>query len=110
MESIQSRARTLIDKAGIDRLVRHGEISHSRWQSVRYKDIRMSTEELEVLQSLFPHYRLWLISGEVMPEAGQVSPDFEEARSQSKLGRTKRGIAITAEIAKRWYARRTGGA
>ena len=39
----------------------------------------MSTEELEVLQSLFPHYRLWLISGEVMPEAGQVSPDFEEA-------------------------------
>ncbi|EJB8392764.1 hypothetical protein MUB13_11095 [Pseudomonas aeruginosa] len=79
MESIQGRARTLIDKAGIDRLVRHGDISHSRWQSVRYKDIRMSTEELEVLQSLFPQYRLWLISGEVLPEAGQLSPEFEEA-------------------------------
>lgn len=79
MESIQSRARILIDKAGIDRLVRHGEISHSRWQSVRYKEIRMSTEELEVLQALFPQYRLWLISGEIMPEAGQVSPTFEEA-------------------------------
>ncbi|HGK9031589.1 hypothetical protein ACET4R_19780 [Pseudomonas aeruginosa] len=39
----------------------------------------MSTEELEVLQSLFPQYRLWLISGEVMPEAGQTSPEFEEA-------------------------------
>lgn len=79
MESIQGRARTLIDKAGIDRLVRHGEISHSRWQSVRYKDIRMSTEELEVLQGLFPQYRLWLISGDVMPECGQVSPAYEEA-------------------------------
>lgn len=79
MESIQGRARTLIDKAGIDRLVRHGQISHSRWQSVRYKDIRMSTEELEVLQGLFPQYRLWLISGEILPEAGQVSPSFEEA-------------------------------
>lgn len=79
MESIQSRARTLIDKAGIDRLVRQGEISHSRWQSVRYKDIRMSTEELEILQAVFPQYRLWLISGEVMPESGQVSPAYDEA-------------------------------
>lgn len=79
MESIQSRARALIDKAGLDRLVRQGEISHSRWQSVRYKDIRMSTEELEVLQAVFPQYRLWLISGEVMPESGQTSPDFDEA-------------------------------
>lgn len=79
MESIQSRARSLIDKAGLDRLVRHGEISHSRWQSVRYKDIRMSTEELEVLQAVFPQYRLWLISGEVMPESGQTSPDYDEA-------------------------------
>lgn len=79
MESIQSRARLLIDKAGLDRLVRHGAISHSRWQSVRYKDIRMSTEELEVLQAVFPAYRLWLISGEVMPESGQTSPEFDEA-------------------------------
>lgn len=79
MESIQSRARTLIDKAGLDRLVRQGEISHSRWQSVRYKDIRMSTEELEVLQAVFPQYRLWLISGEVMPESGQTSPDYDDA-------------------------------
>ena len=79
MESIQSRARLLIDKAGLDSLVRHGEISHSRWQSVRYKDIRMSTEELEVLQAVFPQYRLWLISGEVMPESGQTSPEFDEA-------------------------------
>lgn len=79
MESIQSRARTLIDKAGIDRLVRHGEISHSRWQSVRYKDIRMSTEEIEVLQDIFPSYRLWLISGEIIPECGQTSPEYDEA-------------------------------
>lgn len=79
MESIQGRARSLIDKAGIDRLVRHGDISHSRWQSVRYKDIRMSTEELEVLQALYPQYRLWLISGEIAPEMGQTSPSYDEA-------------------------------
>nr|WP_074939007.1 hypothetical protein [Pseudomonas composti] len=79
MESIQSRARTLIDKAGLDRLVRNGAISYSRWQSVRYKDIRMSTEELDVLQAVFPEYRLWLISGEIIPESGQTSPEYDEA-------------------------------
>lgn len=79
MESIQSRARTLIDKAGFDRLVRLGAIGYSRWQSVRYKDIRMSTEEIEVLQATFPEYRLWLISGEIMPECGQTSPSYDEA-------------------------------
>jgi len=79
MESIQSRARILIDKAGFDRLVRGGGIGYSRWQSVRYKDIRMSTEELEILQSIFPEYRLWLISGETIPESGQTSPEYDEA-------------------------------
>ena len=39
----------------------------------------MSTEEIEVLQSMFPEYRLWLISGEIMPECGQTSPDYDEA-------------------------------
>ena len=79
MESIQSRARSLIDKVGFDLLVRQGAIGYSRWQSVRYKDIRMSTEEIEVLQAVFPQYRLWLISGEVIPECGQTSPAYDEA-------------------------------
>ena len=46
---------------------------------MRYKDIRMSTEEMEVLQKLFPEYALWLISGKIAPECGQISPDYEEA-------------------------------
>lgn len=79
MESIQGRARTLIDKAGFDKLVREGDIGHSRWQSVRYKDIRMSTEEIEVLQKVFPEYALWLISGNIAPECGQTSPEYDEA-------------------------------
>lgn len=76
--SIQIRARTLIDKAGFERLIRESNIGLTRWQTVRYKDIRMSTEELEVLQNLFPEYRLWLISGEIAPTAGQTSPEYDE--------------------------------
>lgn len=79
MESIQARARTLISMAGMDRLVKESQIGFQRWHSVRYKDVRMSTEELEVLQEMFPSYRLWLISGSIAPEAGQTSPEYDEA-------------------------------
>lgn len=82
MGSIQERARALIKKAGVDRIARESEIAHSRWLSVTYKKVRMSTEELEVIQRVFPEYRLWLISGEIAPEIGQTSPDYDEVNSK----------------------------
>ncbi len=66
----------------MDRLVKESEIGFQRWHSVRFKSVRMSTEELEVLQALFPCYRLWLICGEIAPEIGQTSPEFDEANSK----------------------------
>lgn len=79
MDSIRSRARTLIDKAGLERLIRESQIGLVRWQTVRYKDIRMSTEELEALLKLFPQYTLWLGNGQIAPEIGQTSPEYDEA-------------------------------
>lgn len=80
MGSIQERARTLIKRAGVDAIARESEIAHSRWLSVTYKKVRMSTEELEVIQRVFPQYRYWLISGEIAPEIGQTSPEYDEVR------------------------------
>ncbi len=82
MASIQERARTLIKKAGVDSIARESDIAHSRWLSVTYKKVRMSTEELEVIQKVFPRYRLWLISGEIAPEIGQTSPEYDKANSK----------------------------
>lgn len=79
MESIQARARTLIDKAGFERLIKESDIGLVRWQTVRYKPIRMSTEEIEVLVKMFPQYSMWLASGQIVPEVGQTSPDYDEA-------------------------------
>ncbi|MFP3979480.1 hypothetical protein [Marinobacter sp. KMM 10035] len=39
----------------------------------------MSTEELDVLQKKYPQYRLWLISGELAPDIGQTSPEYDQA-------------------------------
>jgi len=82
MESIQSRARTLIKSAGVDRVAKESEIPHSRWLSVTYKNVRMSTEELEVLRKMYPQYALWLISGEVQPDCGQTSPEYDQVNSK----------------------------
>lgn len=41
------------------------------------------------------------------PDSSRVRPDKPRIRrSQSKLARSERGIAITKEVARRWYARR----
>ena len=79
MESIQDRAITLIYKTGLDELVRKSEIGHARWKNVRHRNARISSEELDVLVSVYPQYALWLASGKVAPECGQTSPEYDEA-------------------------------
>lgn len=82
MELIEDRAKLLIKRAGIDTLVRSGEIGNSRWKAVLYKGVRMSTNELEVVKKVFPEYSLWLISGEIAPEIGQTSPEYDQINSK----------------------------
>ncbi|AMO78824.1 hypothetical protein [Pseudomonas citronellolis] len=78
MDSIDDRVRALVDRTGLDELVKRTEISGTRWRTVRYdKRTRISTQEVETLVRLYPQYALWLASGEVAPEVGQISPDGE---------------------------------
>jgi hypothetical protein len=80
MESIDERVRSLVDKAGIDELVKSTGIGGTRWRTVRYdKRTRISTQEVEALAQLYPQYALWIASGQVAPECGQTSPDYDEA-------------------------------
>lgn len=79
MESIQDRAIALVYIAGLDELVRASDINYSRWKNIRHKTVRISSEELDVLVKKFPGYALWLASGQIAPECGQTSPDYDEA-------------------------------
>lgn len=81
MESIQDRAIALIYKAGLDELVRKSDIGYSRWKNLRHKKARLSTEEIEILVKIYPEYRWWLISGNVIPDLGQTSPEYDEAHT-----------------------------
>lgn len=70
---------SLIYKTGLDDLVRQSSISYSRWKNLRHKRVRLSTEEVEVLVKIYPQYALWVASGQIAPESGQTSPDYDEA-------------------------------
>lgn len=83
MESIDDRVRTIVDKTGIDNLVKNTKISGTRWRTVRYdKRTRISTQEIEALVKLFPEYALWIASGKTAPETGQTSPEYDEANGK----------------------------
>ncbi|MBB49291.1 MAG: hypothetical protein CMK88_00920 [Pseudomonadales bacterium] len=83
MESIEDRVRLLVDKTGVDQLAKMTDITGTRWRTVRYdKRSRVGAREVEVLASIYPQYALWLASGQVMPEAGQTSPAYDEANSK----------------------------
>nr|WP_250132097.1 hypothetical protein [Stutzerimonas nitrititolerans] len=80
---MDERIRRLIDICGIDELVKTTSISGTRWKTVRYdKRTRISTQEVAALVSLYPQYALWIASGEVHPECGQTSPDYDAAHSK----------------------------
>ncbi len=80
---MDERIRTLIDRAGVDELVRKTAIGATRWRTVRYdKRTRISTQEAAALIEIFPQYALWLASGQILPEAGQTSPEYDEANAK----------------------------
>lgn len=53
-------------------------IDRYRWQNIRNGRARLSEAEIEAVIKLFPNFALWLVTGNVAPEIGQTSPDFDE--------------------------------
>ncbi|GAB2586018.1 DNA-binding protein [Nitrincola alkalisediminis] len=55
-------------------------IDRYRWGNIRNGKARISDAEIEAVVKLYPQYALWLVTGTVAPEAGQISPEIEEIR------------------------------
>lgn len=52
-------------------------ISRYRWGNIRNGKARISDAEIDAVVELFPQYALWLVSGQIAPACGQVSPGCE---------------------------------
>ncbi|MCQ4269343.1 DNA-binding protein [Pseudomonas stutzeri] len=73
------RALKLLEATSLKDLAEVNSKEYVRWQSIKRGKARMSAEEIEQLGQLYPSYRWWLMTGEVMPDKGQTSPDYDEA-------------------------------
>ncbi|TBU96840.1 DNA-binding protein [Stutzerimonas kirkiae] len=78
-EGITDRGLALLDVASIKTLAAAGSTEYVRWQNIKRGRARLGAEEIEILGRVFPAYRWWLLTGEVIPENGQTSPDYDEA-------------------------------
>lgn len=76
------RAGLLIKRLGPKKLSEAGG-NYERWRNISKGAVRISTEEIDVLVQIYPQYALWLASGQIAPECGQTSPEYDEARSKN---------------------------
>lgn len=53
-------------------------IDRYRWQNIKSGKARLSDAEIEAVAKIFPQYAYWLMTGNILPNAGQVSPEYEE--------------------------------
>lgn len=59
-------------------------INARAWAHTYHERTKASAEQLEKICELFPEYALWLMTGKVMPEAGQTSPEIEQLEELKK--------------------------
>jgi hypothetical protein len=54
-------------------------IDRNNWYHLRNGRRRANEDDIEAIIKIAPHFAFWLTTGQIAPEIGQVSPEFEEA-------------------------------
>ena len=79
---INDRALLLLGTLSLSDLAVTNSKEYVRWQNIKRGSARIAATEIEELGRIFPNYRYWLISGEIMPKAGQTSLSYDEANEK----------------------------
>ena len=72
LKASQIRLPELEEKTGISRYT---------WNNLKNpaRNREIKAEEIEAIAMVFPQYRWWMLTGEIMADKGQVSPSYDEA-------------------------------
>lgn len=70
LEHKKLTAKRLEELSGIDR---------EKWYALRKGGRRVNEDDIKVIVDIAPEYALWLVSGQIAPESGQTSPEYDEA-------------------------------
>ncbi|UDL05727.1 DNA-binding protein [Marinobacter sp. CA1] len=60
-------------------------IDREKWNAIRAKRRRVNEDDIEAFNEAFPQFAYWLTTGKTIPEAGQISPEIEQARKENEL-------------------------
>jgi len=60
-------------------------IDRYKWGNIRGRKQKVNEDYLEALNQAFPQFSYWIMTGQTIPEAGQISPEMDKARSENSL-------------------------
>jgi transcriptional regulator with XRE-family HTH domain len=85
---INKRIRLLRDaiKLGRQAFAEKTGIKKQTLENIERELQKVNGEQLKAVGTTFPEYKYWLAWGEVLPEAGQISPEIEETRQNLQTG------------------------
>lgn len=76
IDTLKITSKGMEDLTGIDRY---------KWGNIRGKKQKINEDYLEAINQVFPQYAYWIMTGKTIPEAGQISPEIEKARTENSL-------------------------
>lgn len=83
---IKERVITILKSSGIrlPELEQRTGISRYTWNNLKNtaRNREIKAEEIEAIVKLFPQFALWVVSGQIAPEAGQICPGSAEVDSE----------------------------
>ncbi|MBV7582457.1 helix-turn-helix transcriptional regulator [Pseudomonas sp. PDM33] len=83
---IKARVIEILKSSGIrlPELEARTGISRYTWNNLKNpaRNREIKEEEILAIAEVYPQYRWWLITGEVMPEVGQTSPNYDSTHSK----------------------------
>jgi len=79
---IKERVITILKSSGmrLPELEEKTGISRYTWNNLKNpaRKREIKAEEIEAIVELYPQYALWIVSGKIEPECGQVSPQIQQ--------------------------------
>ena len=55
------------------------------WANIELGKQKANEDHLKAITNVWPEFALWLLTDQTIPEAGQISPEIEEARRSQNL-------------------------
>ncbi|MGR8934832.1 MAG: helix-turn-helix domain-containing protein [Gammaproteobacteria bacterium] len=82
--SVNQRIRILRDHLGLGRqaFAEATGLPKKTVENLEHDQQKAYQWHIEAIAKTWPQYKMWLAFGDTIPEAGQISPEIEEARQK----------------------------